>query len=108
MRLAAEAKPRDEGKSEDGFFHGDQLTEVGWFLNESALSLPPPPEICQEDNGGGMQHVRNNPISVAIPLLFGKTQLPHHPSGTSSAGTTSPEYREIGLAGFESQIVVTH
>jgi len=28
------------------------------------------------------------------------TQLPHHPAGTSSERTTSPEYREIGLAGL--------
>jgi hypothetical protein len=30
-----------------------------------------------------------------------ETKLPNHPSGTSSKGTTSPKYREIGLAGFE-------
>jgi len=30
-----------------------------------------------------------------------KTLQSHHPSGISSERTISPEYREIGLAGFE-------
>jgi hypothetical protein len=46
------------------------------------------------------------PDSDSVALW--KTHLPQHSSGTPSEGTTSPVNREIGLAGFESQIVVTH
>jgi hypothetical protein len=48
MRLAAEAKPRDEGKSEKVFFHGDQLTEVGWFFKRIAVEPSPPPRFAKK------------------------------------------------------------
>jgi hypothetical protein len=73
-------------------------------LNQSRVFLPI--EICQEKKGGGTQHFRHIACSDSVALW--KTQPSHHPSGTSLERTTSPENREIGLAGFESQIVVIH
>ena len=36
-------------------------------------------------------------------IALSETQLSHHPSGSSSGRTVSPEDRELGLAGFEPQ-----
>jgi hypothetical protein len=61
----------------------------------------PIPEIWkgkkEEKSESSQFHLYSDSVAIC------KTQQPHHPSGTSSEGTTSPEYREIGLAGFRAK-----
>ena len=75
----------------DSMKHRSVIRYCKTFLLPFSLQTVPTEKNCRTEVGSD---------SVAL----WKTQLPHHPAGTSLERTTSPEYREIGLAGFEPSI----
>jgi hypothetical protein len=56
----------------------------------------------------GLQRAEKRTEAGSDSFALWAIQLPRYPSRTSSERITFPEYREIGLAGFEPKMALNH
>ena len=94
---ANEVSPATRARARRVFFIG-----VGyWGIRRKFDRVCLPPEIWkgkkEEKSESSQFHLHGDSVAPW------KTQPSHHPSGTTSERTSSPEYREIGLAGFRAK-----